>query len=76
MNLAKLNGVIIEKSKINNLNIKKKIAEALGISNQALGKKLNGKTKITTDDAQIISELLCLSYNERVEIFLPISSRK
>lgn len=74
MNLAKLNGVITEKSKINHVNMKKVIADALGISLQAVGKKLSGETKINTSDAQIMSDVLDLDYHARVDIFLPISS--
>ena len=74
MNLAKLNGVITERSKAKNLNMKRVIADALGISPQAVGKKLSGETRITTDDAQIISDVLCLDFRERVDIFLPCSS--
>lgn len=76
MNLAKLNGVIVEKSKSESTNMKKAIADALGISMQAVGKKLNGETRINTDDAQVIADVLRLGYKERVEIFLPLSSQK
>lgn len=76
MNLARLNGVIAEQSAAQKINLKKRLAEALDISEQALGKKLNGKTKINTDDAQIISDFLALDYNDRVDIFLPLSSQK
>lgn len=74
MNLARLNGLIVERSTAQKINLKKGLAQALGISEQALGKKLNGKTKISTDDAQIISDFFSLNYRERVDIFLPLSS--
>lgn len=66
MNLNKLKGKIIEADKS-----KKLLAEYLGISVQALGKKLNGKTKITTDDAYKCCEFLEI-YDpiEKAEIFL------
>ena len=75
MNLAKLNGVITERSKAKNQNMKRVIADALGISPQAVGKKLSGETRITTDDAQIMSDVLSLDLRERVDIFLPCSSQ-
>lgn len=66
MNLNKLKGKIVEK------NISRKsIAEALNITVQALGKKLNGKTGWSTDDANIVSDLLGLSDEEKIDIFLP-----
>ena len=75
MNLARLNGVITERSKEKNYNMKKVLAGDMWISMQALGKKLCGKTKITTDDAEQMSESLELGFRERVEIFLPIASQ-
>ena len=66
VNLDKLNGRFVEKRKK-----KSDVAERMGISIQALGKKLNGKTKITCDDAEIfIDELDITEYQDKVDIFL------
>ena len=66
MNLAKLNGKIAEtKTK------KKKLAAYMGITPQALGRKLNGQTKMTVDDALKICECLPItSDTDKIEIFL------
>ena len=66
MNLRKLNGKIAESG------IKKKyIAKQFNISVQALSKKLNGTTKISTDDAVKFCEVLNITdATERDEIFL------
>lgn len=66
MKLEKLKGKIAE----SNLS-KKVIAQKMGITQQALGKKLNGKTKITTVDATRLCDILEISDdNEKVNIFL------
>ena len=66
MNLNKLAGKVAESGKS-----KKELAKAFGISVQAINKKLNGKTKITTDDAQIFCKTLNIDdYKEKAEIFL------
>ena len=66
MNLDKLNGLIVEKRKS-----KKSIAEEMGISQQALSKKLNGKTRITTDDATMFCDILQITdLATKAEIFL------
>lgn len=52
------------------LNIKViDLAEALGISRQAMSDKLNGKTNITFSDANTISRKLRLTKEDRENIF-------
>ena len=46
-----------------------KLANILGISRQATSSKLNGKSKITLTDAQIISSALNMTSEERDAIF-------
>lgn len=75
VDLAKLNGLIVEQSKARKINMKRRIAARMNISVQALGKKLNGQTKIYTEDAEIFSDELNLGYEERVDIFLPLPSQ-
>lgn len=71
VNLDKLNAQFVEKRKK-----KSDVATRMGISIQALGKKLNGTTKITCDDAAIfIDELDITKYQDRVDIFLASSSQ-
>ena len=66
MNLRKLNAKMVETG-----ITKKEAAKMFGISVQALGKKLSGKTKISTEDAEKFCDLLCISdYKEKCEIFL------
>lgn len=66
MNLNKLNAKIVE----NGLK-KKDVANKLGISVQALNKKLNGTTKITTIDAILMCSIIGIKDNaEKVDIFL------
>lgn len=66
MNMSKLKGKIAESG------IKKKdLAEQFGLSVQAINKKLSGKTKISTDDAEKFCTLLHIDdLSERAEIFL------
>ncbi len=66
MNLRKLNGKIAE------AEIKRKeLADRFGISVQAMGKKLNGTTKITVDDALLFCDVLKIhNNNDKVDIFL------
>lgn len=45
------------------------LAERLGISKTALYKKLNGTTRLTLDEARIITNALDLSTDEIMEIF-------
>lgn len=47
MDLNKLNGLIVEKGKS-----RKTLAKDFGITVQAIGKKLNGTSKITVEDAE------------------------
>lgn len=71
VNLDKLNARFVEKRKKKAI-----VAEKMGISIQALGKKLNGKTKITCDDAEIfIKELDIADYKDKVDIFLASPSQ-
>lgn len=66
VNLDKLNAQFVEKRKK-----KAAVAARMGISIQALGKKLNGTTRITCDDAEIfIDELDINEYQDKVDIFL------
>ena len=46
-----------------------KLAKILGISRQATSDKLNGKSRITLTDAQVISSALGMTSAERDEIF-------
>ncbi len=72
VNLLKLKAKLVEKNKT-----KADFAKALGISVQAVNKKLNGKTKISTDDAAIICDFLQITnYAEKAEIFLNSTSQK
>lgn len=66
MNLPKLHGKIAEEGKK-----RKYLADAMGITVQALGKKLSGKSKITVSDAEKFCTLLNISSDrEKCEIFL------
>lgn len=66
MNLRKLNAKFIEAGVT-----KEKVAKELGISVQALYKKLSGKTKISMDDAEVFCTVLNIVDNkEKCEIFL------
>ncbi len=66
MNLKKLKGKIAESEKS-----KSAIAMEFGISIQALNKKLRGETKMTTDDAEKLCDVLGIYDNsEKAEIFL------
>lgn len=66
MKLNKLNAKITERE------IKKKtLADKFGITQQAMGKKLTGKTKMTVDDAMKFCDILMIyDDKEKVEIFL------
>ncbi len=46
-----------------------KLAALLGVSRQATSKKINGKSKISLTDAQVISKALRMSQEERDLIF-------
>lgn len=71
VNLNKLNAAFVEKQKR-----KSEVARKMGISVQALGKKLSGKTKITCDDAEALIEALNVTdYQEKVDIFLTTPSQ-
>ncbi len=76
VDLAKLNGVIVEKSKAKKINLKKIIASDLHISLQALGKKLNGKSKIFVDEVEVFVRVLELTDCETLTIFLVLPSQK
>ena len=66
LNISKLKGKIAE-SGIQ----KKELAKQFGMSVQAINKKLSGKTKISTDDAEKFCTLLHIDdLTERAEIFL------
>lgn len=47
----------------------KKMATALALSEQTISAKCTGKIRIYTDEAFLISQLLELSKEERLEIF-------
>lgn len=66
MNLNKIKGKIAEQGKK-----KSDSAQYIGITPQSLNKKLNGKVKMTTEDAKKVCEFLnIVDYIERTEIFL------
>ncbi len=65
MDSQKLKGKMREKSKTY-----QDVAEAIGVSITTINDKLNGKRKIYVEEAQAISNLLDLSNDERVSIFL------
>ena len=47
------------------------LAKKLGMSKNTLNAKLNGKAKISTDEAKNMCEILCIdTEREKVEIFL------
>lgn len=54
----------------------KKVAAEMGISEQSLNRKLNGKRAFTVEEATKICDILEISPHRRAEIFLPCSSRK
>ncbi len=72
MNLRKLNAKFIE------VGVSKKVAaKSLGISVQALGRKLSGKTRTSMDDAEKLCAILNITdYKEKCEIFLGETSQK
>ena len=63
-NYNKLRGLMAERR----LEVTK-LAKILGISRQATSDKLNGKSRITLTDAQVISSALGMTSAERDEIF-------
>lgn len=63
-NYDKLRGLMAERR----LEVTK-LAKILGISRQATSDKLNGKSRITLTDAQVISSALGMTSAERDEIF-------
>lgn len=63
-NYDKLRGLMAERR----LEVTK-LAKILGISRQATSDKLNGKSRITLTDAQVISSALGMTSVERDEIF-------
>ena len=63
-NYDKLRGLMAERR----LEVTK-LAKILGISRQATSDKLNGKSRITLTDAQVISSTLGMTSAERDEIF-------
>ncbi|WP_064580852.1 helix-turn-helix domain-containing protein [Streptobacillus moniliformis] len=65
MNLEKI------KKRIDEKGIKQKyIANLLGISENALSRKLNGKNMFTVEEIKIISNILRLNDREKIEFFL------
>ena len=58
------------KNKINDSGLKSSfIAEKLNMSRQSVNKKINGISPFTTNEAQILTDILHLSIKEREEIF-------
>lgn len=55
MNLAKLRGALAEKGMT-----QRELAEKLNLSTKAVNEKLNGKVKITVDEAAAMSKILKL----------------
>ena len=71
VNLDKLKGRIVEE-RIS----RSELAEAMGITVQALNKKLSGKTKITFEDADVMVKVLRIDdYQDKINIFLQESSQ-
>lgn len=46
-------------------------AKFLGITTTTFSKKMNGESKIYVDEANLLSEFLKLTAQEKIEIFLP-----
>lgn len=65
MNVSKLRGKIVECGKT-----QKEVAEYLKISENALSSKMNGRTTFLVTEANMISEFLGLTNQEKIEIFL------
>lgn len=65
MNLPRLRGKIAE----NNVG-QKELAILLKCSRQAVFNKVNGKSPIKVDEAQILSDRLHLTDQEKLDIFL------
>lgn len=61
---SKLRGLMAERG----LEVTK-LATLLGVSRQAASEKINGKSKISLTDAQVISKALRMSQEERDLIF-------
>lgn len=66
MNLPKLRGKIAEKG-FNQTDISRLFG---GCTRQTVSNKVSGKTPITLDEAQRLSELLDLTDQEKLDIFL------
>ena len=64
INYAKLKGLMAERG----LTVVE-LAHILGVSRQSASEKVNGKTKITLTEAQIIAKALHMDKNERDTIF-------
>lgn len=72
VNLDKLKGRMVEE-RIS----RSELANAMGITVQALNKKLSGKTKITFEDADIMVKTLKINdYHDKINIFLQEPSQK
>lgn len=65
MNISKLKGKIVEKD----LNVEK-LAETIGITRASLYRKLNNSDKITIGEAVKMKNVLSLTDEEAVDIFL------
>ena len=65
MNLNKLKGKVAEQGKN-----QKELMDTLGLKYVAINKKFNGKTKFTTEEISKIKDVLSLTNDEVVEIFL------
>lgn len=71
MNYNFIRGQIAEKR-----TSQRKVAEEMGISEQSLNRKLNGKRVFTVEEATKICNILDIPLNRRAEIFLPQLSQK
>ena len=66
MNVNKLKGAMVRAG-----HTQSTFAEALNMSKNTLNAKINGRSKITTDEAKAMCEVLCIYDNaEKIEIFL------
>lgn len=65
MNAFKLKGKIIEKDKT-----QKWLAEKMGISENTMSQKINGRTAFTVPEIYEIGKLLNLTNEEKIAIFL------
>ena len=64
-NLNMLKGKLKEKNKTYN-----ECAAELGISTTSFNEKMNGKSRFKVEEAQVLSNFISLSENERIAIFL------